>query len=391
MCYLKGGTLTVTSLAGRTAYVKLQPPLPPPPPPPPHTPPPCTGFGVGQPDTELYGSTRYSATVVGSVAQCCTACSADSVACMGFVKYRGMCYLKGGTLTVTSRAGRTAYVKLQPPLPPPPPPIPPLSPFMADGIFCFIVVTPGEVPAMRQILDVGGTDAFAGCDHWRIYSNRSHIPTISDHPLCHACVEKAMSGSMKVERGDDWNSVLNAPVFWQVWSHILASGVYRSYGWTIKTEVDVVFLAHRLRTYLKEFPGTHWWESAVGAFRAHSYWDYPYVQGPLQILTNRAMQMMADGGYGSCRREHFDHNLLEDVWLMGCTHHLRIPWVTMEHMLLNPDEDDHLNLDVETECNANSTAFHKLTFDKWADCFWRVQNSSDQAFESQVLRHAWLN
>lgn len=77
-----------------------------------------------------------------SVDGCCSACAADP-SCSAFVEYLGICYLKGGEVTLGTLSGRTTYLKLsspsrpppplKPPLPPkphPPPPAPPLVPGM---------------------------------------------------------------------------------------------------------------------------------------------------------------------------------------------------------------------------------------------------------------------
>ena len=97
----------------------------------------CGAFAAPLADTELSGSVG-----VGSLAfpleDCCTACVNDA-ACLGFVEFQSMCYLKGGTLSQFTLSGRITYLLAAaiPPPPaisspspfvPPPSPAPPLAP-----------------------------------------------------------------------------------------------------------------------------------------------------------------------------------------------------------------------------------------------------------------------
>ncbi|KAL3898722.1 MAG: hypothetical protein SGPRY_012782, partial [Prymnesium sp.] len=135
-CYLKGGTLsTAAANTGFTTYLKSASPPPALSPPPVASSPPspqstaCSSFGPGIADTEAFGGTGGS-TVSGaasSVDVCCSTCAEDP-SCSAFVEHLGVCYLKGGEVTLGTLSGRTTYLKTSSPSLPPPPPSPPSPP-----------------------------------------------------------------------------------------------------------------------------------------------------------------------------------------------------------------------------------------------------------------------
>ena len=114
--------------------------------------------------------------------------------------------------------------------------------------FCFRVVEPLQASAMIPALLAAGVDPMqsGGCSTSRILSNVTFIAGISDHTFCTAsrsCVAQAMYGPID-----------GAPsTFVQVWRHLFASAVYSRHDWTLKLDINTVFLPHRLRPYLALF------------------------------------------------------------------------------------------------------------------------------------------
>lgn len=55
---------------------------------------------------------------------------------------------------------------------------------------------------------------------------------------------KAVFGSIHSPIGGTWGTRMNTPVgiFLEVWRYVFRSGVFRRWKWTVKTEVDTVFL-----------------------------------------------------------------------------------------------------------------------------------------------------
>ena len=250
----------------------------------------------------------------------------------------------------------------------------------SPGIFCFILVMQTEVAQMRTVLDIGGTDSLAGCGAWRVYSNVTRLPTVSDHPLCHSCVEKAVHGSMQVAYGGLYNSAWNTKIFQQVWSHVLLSGAYRGWRWTVKTEVDVVFRASRLTEFLLAY--NH--EEAVLGVEEDGF-----SHGPVQVLSAAAMRRWSDGEFDHCVRAtppydgsanfwEQQHSLLEDFWLFGCTGYVAsIQHRSMPRLLRDVPANVPSNvggaLDIAHDCSGSFATVHKvMTREDWKQCFARM-------------------
>ena len=85
----------------------------------------------------------------------------------------------------------------------------------ARDIFAFVVVCRELDLSPRHMLDAG-EDSLPGFGDFRVYSNTTLLPGVSDHPLCHGCVEAAVDGPMEIKGRGWWNSALNTPLFEQV-------------------------------------------------------------------------------------------------------------------------------------------------------------------------------
>lgn len=237
----------------------------------------------------------------------------------------------------------------QPPSPPSPPSLPPLPPLSptpplgAAGLFCFIVIAIefGDVPRARSILDTDVDAGFSGCDSWRIYSNVSFIPGLSDHPRCSHCTEKAIDGSMNVPYGKpSWASwaptALNTPIFQEVWRHVLTSATYQYWAWTIKTEVDVVFKGSHLRRFLMSTQLSGKANVIYNGRNGVGIRNGMGLKGPIEALTRHAVDRYATGE-AMCDRVARDtrRDKGEDWWLALCMEAVGVPYVYLGKLILN--------------------------------------------------------
>ena len=143
------------------------------------------------------------------------------------------------------------------------------------GIFCFVVFAEefGEVPGLLNMMSASPA-SLTGCHGWRVLTNVSYVKGVSDHPACGGvCSEQIKNGTMDAEPG--LGGVLNTRVFIHAWRHVLASEMSRRFRWTIKTEVDVVFIASHVWAYLSQLP----WRGQYFGVNVQSYWWY-FGNGP---------------------------------------------------------------------------------------------------------------
>jgi len=211
-------------------------------------------------------------------------------------------------------------------------------------IFCFVVFAAefGERDNVVHMLD---HDLFGrGCDAFRLYSNRSRLSGVSDHPNCapHRCLEPAINGSMD-GRKPTWKSTVeklldevaarSVPIFKQVWAHIFATRMHLECEWTLKVEADVVWMPSRLRALLSLY------DSSVATLGGNVMPNCSSMIGPMEVLSRPALVTMdtrREVGWGD--GDLLDGRMGEDWWLWRTMRLLGVPQTPMPLMLRdNPD------------------------------------------------------
>lgn len=276
-----------------------------------------------------------------------------------------------------------------------------------DGLFCFIVIAAefGDVPRAKNVLDHDDKDAgFTGCDEFRIYSNVSHIRTLSDHRRCTHCVEQAINGSMDVPVGQpNWTkakgwpaTALNVPIFRQVWQHVFATAPYKEYAWTVKTEVEVVFVATYLRNYLLALPAIV--EADGKAEEASSYKigkpaatrlseqaafgvnAADALYGPVEVLTSFAVAAYAAKPEECDKVAEDNPRIGEDWWLHLCMGALGLPAIRQDRLLL--DDGSSLLFDDANHkfsyCGKGVVAYHpRKEIEDWNRCYDEILTAGE--------------
>ena len=254
------------------------------------------------------------------------------------------------------------------------------APCPAPGLFCFVVIAHefGEVQRAINILDSGSDAGFSGCDSWRIYSNVSHIPNLSDHKRCRGglCVEKAIRGSMDVPLGRPiwahWPpTALNIPVFRQVWKHVLTTSPYTKWAWTVKTEVDAVFAASHLRSYLMTLGVSD--RAVVGINGFGPGWTALF--GPVEAVTLHALALYAAMPERcDLLAEQLGHELGEDYWFNQCMGALGVDSEPMSRQLLDNGSGHNLLPGLQLpSCNGTHVAYHpRRSTDLWNSCYRQI-------------------
>lgn len=84
---------------------------------------------------------------------------------------------------------------------------------------------------------------------------------------------------------------LNVDIFLEVWKHVLRTGWFRDYAWTLKVDSDAVFLAHRARSALSGL-----WDPPRGVYIANCRrGDRFDLRGPLEIFSRNALENYRKG------------------------------------------------------------------------------------------------
>jgi len=211
------------------------------------------------------------------------------------------------------------------------------------SIFCWSVVVPNtyEVELLRQQL---ANKLLSGCDGWAVYSNVSLLELFagtnsSGLNLDTGYSSAAISGSMLTGHAGPWNSALNTPIFIQVWRHILSEGIFDLYDWTIKVDVDTVFLPQRVKQVLQRHDLASKTPIFIGNTRLmHEKArqllpdGYTGLTGAVEILSRSAVQAYAEKRE-LCENSIDYHDKSEDWYLHLCLQKLAIN-TAPEHLVL---------------------------------------------------------
>ena len=255
--------------------------------------------------TEIETPLGSSAPNVSSLSGCKAACEAMYPACEGVLWQSASagCYRKAD-LTVSKCIDEDdvdLHLLTLPTPPFAPLPSPPPSRQLTPGIFCFVVFAKefGEVPSLLNMMSASPA-SLTGCHGWRVLTNVSYVKGVSDHPACGGvCLEQFKTGTMDAERA--MGGVLNTWVFIHAWKHVLASESARRFRWTMKTEIDVVFVASHVWAYLSRLP----WRGQYFGMNVQSYQWY-FGHGP-NFPTHRTYIAAGADPWGGDETHFYEH------------------------------------------------------------------------------------
>merc|ERR1712039_1046891 len=92
-------------------------------------------------------------------------------------------------------------------------------------------------------------------------------------------------------KGWKWGywALFNTNVFMRAWDKVLSDGVAMQYGWTVKVDVDAMFLPDRLAIQLRSFRGQFSTDEDQPGEYLINCEQWNSVQGPLEVLSRVAL------------------------------------------------------------------------------------------------------
>mmetsp|Transcript_79691 Transcript_79691/g.165555 ORF Transcript_79691/g.165555 Transcript_79691/m.165555 type:complete len:653 (+) Transcript_79691:187-2145(+) len=222
------------------------------------------------------------------------------------------------------------------------------------SLFCFSVVMWNEGPTM-QTMDPEGMVA----DHWK--TNKHSILECEDYMF----VDGLPTGS-----------VHNIDSFTHAWTVVRDDGRWKKHDWTIKVDVDTVFLPERLRWHIQQ------WALPQGgrAYVRNTAFKFHFL-GAIEVLSREGLQLYYDRSW-ECDK-HIGKQGGEDYWLLSCLEGIGLNYIT-DYALLNDKYAGHEN------CNNDwSVAFHfyKSVRD-WDACYAQTQAAGAAAAAAQAATAA---
>lgn len=203
-------------------------------------------------------------------------------------------------------------------------------------LFCFSLMLPwGYEPHLLKMQLLRGRSIFA-CDATEVYS--------SEEMDLGGLVTVDLGIDLHCHKGGVFHTVMNTPIFLHVWKRLIIAGRFRQYEWTVKADPDAVFFPQRLRHILE---GTDQAKATVGKGIFLNNCGFG-LHGPLEVVSNRALEAYGEGHSG-CKRPP-----QEDVYLQQCLIQLGVTQVNHFNLLA----EDHCAFKEWEECKSGHVAFH---------------------------------
>jgi hypothetical protein len=224
----------------------------------------------------------------------------------------------------------------------------------ADSLFCFALVQPAgyEIDMIRWLHEQ--RKSLFLCDRYAIYSNQ----TLSLGGLKNLVVETSLEAPI----GGEWNTALNTPIFQKLWMQVIHDRQYKEAGWTVKVDVDAVFLPSRLRELVG---GDDYKDAQEGQGHFLNNCEVKgSLHGPIEVLSRKALEVYGKG-YTGCDQSWQQEDVFMRMCLvsMGVTQHY--DWVVMSEQYCNDDWES---------CSTNHITFHPFkSVDSYQACLSQAE------------------
>lgn len=194
-------------------------------------------------------------------------------------------------------------------------------------IYCWSFVREGsyEVELLKLHLK---HELLSGCDSYAIFSNVTIDTLLGEHSPSRTSGGKVINGSstFKMHNGK-WGSSMNTPLFIDIWQAVFKAEEYKKYDWTAKVDLDTLLLPGRVKTLLQGRSPREEAE-AIGQRTGERVLD-----GPLEILSNTAMEIYAEQAALDCE-DNIPHGAIsEDFYLDKCMKRMMVPRRRIENLV----------------------------------------------------------
>lgn len=201
-------------------------------------------------------------------------------------------------------------------------------------------------------------------------------------------MSQATGGTMVVEHGGKWGTVMNTDVFVRFWQAVGRVGTYNNHDWTVKADPDAMFMPQRLRDLVTcgpecNLPGGTLPVPGGPVFFNNCKWG---MHGGMEVMSLEGIQLFITG-MGQCESIRLaamdinqppgqrarDHAFGEDQYLRRCLRHVGVHQVEEEPILLS--ELRACGQPYPTDCKGVRVAFHAMkTVEDWNYCAYYAEN-----------------
>lgn len=154
------------------------------------------------------------------------------------------------------------------------------------SMFCWAVARPDTFEVYLLGMQRRKHTGLFECDWYSVYSNKLL-------PISPTFNSTLIDVDLNSKIGGEFNSPLNIDIFLTAWQKVFEEGAYEKYHWTVKVDVDAVFLPQRLRYVLLQHPDTH----PRGLYFVNCKYG---LHGPIEVLSRKAVGSLR-GGWKVCK------------------------------------------------------------------------------------------
>jgi hypothetical protein len=211
------------------------------------------------------------------------------------------------------------------------------------------------------------------CPGWRVYSDRWDHPIEIGNSTDGKVVETIPIPGPAAYGGMMWGRIpmlFNANVFYRAWEAVVKEGAYLDYAFTVKVDVDSVFMPRRLAQQLMWNGHLDNPDDGAGKHFMNCP-KFNSLQGPLEIFSRAAMRH-----FGENKQRCYDANykdMPEDISMRMCMQLLG-SWKLQLFGAVYDTRCPRPGMNGWTDCSKPDYAvFHPMKGLKtWQDCYKKV-------------------
>lgn len=178
-----------------------------------------------------------------------------------------------------------------------------------------------------------------------------------------ACEASKVYDGARADTGE-WKSIMNTDIFIDVWKRVQADGLYQQNDWTVKVDIDAVFLPDRLKMHI-----TGSQPPANEAVYFHNI-DFKFnFMGALECMSKEAADRFIQN-LDDCK-EHIGVEGGEDIFTKECLDSIGVGYME-DYSILDDKYSDPANFDlfdVDRCDNDAIVAFHPYkAVNSWMGC-----------------------
>lgn len=237
------------------------------------------------------------------------------------------------------------------------------------SLFCFALMMPtGYEPQMIAHQLRSGVGMF-GCDAFAVYSNTTVKVPPGDVVETMQITAIPIGGTLEVPIGGKYQVRLNKDIFARVWNSIVKDGRPWYHDWTVKIDIDAVFLPERLRGILRTLQPPNGLAGADGGDLVFLKNCHYTLYGAIEVLSRGALWALHQRGDQVCSTGAAGAAKVEDRYINECLKQLGARKVEAYNVL----NDAHCHdpaLNSPFPCYSGEASFHPFKdWDSWVNCY----------------------